>query len=119
MGISLVKNPKILVEETIRSTAVGTSRISHPPPRLHRPAVYSITMIRPVADLRQVFLFFFFSFFFVCKCTVVNKIWLTAVIAACKHRPIIHISFSSQWVFLMNPVRLVHVSRRFEEQIVY
>ena len=62
MGISLVKNPKILVEETVRSTAVGTSRISHPPPRLHRPAVYSITMIRPVADLRQVFLFFFFFF---------------------------------------------------------
>ena len=29
MGISLVKNPKILVEETVRSTAVGTSRISH------------------------------------------------------------------------------------------
>ena len=28
MGISLVKNPKILVEETVRSTAVGTSRIS-------------------------------------------------------------------------------------------
>lgn len=116
-GTSIIKNPKILVGETVRSTAVGTLRISHPPPRLHRPAVYSITMIRPVADLRQVFLFFFF--FFVCKCTVVNKIWLTSVIAACKHRPIFHISFSSQWVFLMNPVRLVHVSRRFEEQIVY
>ena len=115
-GTSIIKNPKILVGETVRSTAVGTLRISHPPPRLHRPAVYSITMIRPVADLRQVFLFFFF---FVCKCTVVNKIWLTAVIAACKQRPIIHIGFSSQWVFLMNPVRLVHVSRRFEEQIVY
>ena len=28
MGISLVKNPKILVEETVRSTAVGTFRIS-------------------------------------------------------------------------------------------
>ena len=118
-GTFIIKNPKILVEETVRSTAVGTSRISHPPPRLYRPAVYSITMIRPVADLRQVFLFFFFFFFFVCKCTVINKIWLTAVIAACKHRPIFHISFSSQWVFLMNPVRLVHVSRRFEEQIVY
>ena len=30
MGISLVKNPKILVEETVRSTAVGTFRISQP-----------------------------------------------------------------------------------------
>jgi len=58
-GTSIIKNPKILVGETVRSTAVGTLRISHPPPRLHRPAVYSITMIRPVADLRQVFLFFF------------------------------------------------------------
>ena len=76
-GTSIIKNPKILVGETVRSTAVGTLRISHPPPRLHRPAVYSITMIRPVADLRQVFLFFlfffFFFFFFVCKCTVVNE----------------------------------------------
>ena len=35
MGISLVKNPKILVEETVRSTAVGTSRISHPHRFLH------------------------------------------------------------------------------------
>jgi hypothetical protein len=28
MGTSLVKNPKILVEETVRSTAVRTFRIS-------------------------------------------------------------------------------------------
>jgi hypothetical protein len=28
MGASLVKNPKILVEEIVRSTAVGTFRIS-------------------------------------------------------------------------------------------
>jgi hypothetical protein len=28
MGTSLVKNPNILVEETVRSTAVGTFRIS-------------------------------------------------------------------------------------------
>ena len=29
MGTSLVQNPKILVEETVRSTAVGTFLISH------------------------------------------------------------------------------------------
>jgi hypothetical protein len=31
MGTALVKNPKILVEETVRSTAVGTFRISQYP----------------------------------------------------------------------------------------
>jgi hypothetical protein len=28
-GTSIIKNPKILVGETVRSTAVGTLRISH------------------------------------------------------------------------------------------
>jgi hypothetical protein len=30
-GTSIIKNPKILVGETVRSTAVGTLRISHYP----------------------------------------------------------------------------------------
>ena len=30
IGTFVMKNPRILVEETVRSTAVGTLRISHP-----------------------------------------------------------------------------------------